>query len=319
MIKLSNGHIIKYVIASGALAFDGLGWLWERFLVWLGFIKPQLFAVVLKTLTRHPRRGNLRWWAPWRCVALILGGAVNKVGLTNRGFDWWFGHIAPRLNYKKYRLIASIFGDQEELVYMAEKLNRYNFVAVEVNYSCPNADHSSQVDAIVKALEALKRFCRHPLIIKLGVDQDCLVISARLVGVVEAISLNSVKWEIAFPGQQSPLHQLEKQVGGGGGGVSGKPAQVHNWAMVKALADQGSIPVIAPSIMEFDDINHATYGLGAKAWSCGTIHLPSYPPWRKPWTIFTNPCKPTQFVQRLQARERHINRQRLKNYQSQNS
>jgi hypothetical protein len=47
------------MVASGALAFDGKGWPWERPLVWLGLIKPELFTVVIKSLTRNPRRGNL--------------------------------------------------------------------------------------------------------------------------------------------------------------------------------------------------------------------------------------------------------------------
>lgn len=168
------------MVASGALAFDGLGWWWERPLVRFGLVKPELFTVVLKTLTRQPRKGNLRWWKPWDCVALIKDGAVNKV---------------------------------------------------------------------------------------------------------------------AFPDKRSPLHRLEKRVGGGGGGVSGKPAQRFNWEAVDKLAEQGVLPVIGPSIMQYEDIGKMRR-LGAKAYSFGAIHLPSYPIWLKPWTIFTNPCKPTQFVER---------------------
>ena len=79
MISLSNGHTFEYMIASGALGFDGKGWIWERPLVRLGLIKPELFTVVIKTLTRNPRPGNLRWWKPWTCVRLISGGSVNKI------------------------------------------------------------------------------------------------------------------------------------------------------------------------------------------------------------------------------------------------
>ncbi len=89
MIALSNDHVFTYMVASGALAFDGKGWPWERPLVWSGLIKPELFTVVIKSLTRNPRPGNLRWWKPWTCVRLIPGGAVNKVGLTNPGIEWW--------------------------------------------------------------------------------------------------------------------------------------------------------------------------------------------------------------------------------------
>ena len=98
MIRLSNGHVLDHVVASGSLAFDGKGWPWERPMVAAGLIRPELFTVVLKTLTRDPRRGNLRWHSPWSCVALVPGGAVNKVGLTNPGVDWWVRDVGPKLD-----------------------------------------------------------------------------------------------------------------------------------------------------------------------------------------------------------------------------
>src|SRR6185369_4551400 len=106
MIMLSNGHKFEYMAASGALAYNGKGWLWERPLVGLGLIEPRLFTIVIKTLTRKPRKGNLRWWKPWTCVRLIPGGSVNKVGLTNPGIDWWCWEVAPTIDFKK----LSIFG-----------------------------------------------------------------------------------------------------------------------------------------------------------------------------------------------------------------
>ncbi len=283
-----------YVVASGALAFDGKGWPWERPLVWAGLIRPELFAVTIKSLTRHPRTGNLRWWkpwtwlpfSPWSCVRFVLGGVVNKVGLTNPGIDWWCREIGPRLDYQGRLIIGSIFGDASELVEMAEMLNRFDLVAIEINVSCPNTGHAmDQVQMVIDSVKAVKRVSRHPIIVKVSVDQDYLAIVRELVGIAEAVSLNSVPWATAFPnGEKTPLAQLEKRVQGGGGGVSGKPAQQHNWAAVKALAKQGLIPVIGPSVMEFEDIKQLC-ALGAPAISFGAIHL------RTPW-------RPTTFVKR---------------------
>ena len=286
MIIFTNGHKLKYMVASGVLAFDGKGWLWERPLVWLGFIKPELFTVVIKSLTRHPRHGNLRWWKPWTCVRMIPGGAVNKVGLTNSGIEWWCKNVGPSLDFKKFPIVGSIFGDEEELVEMAEMLNRFNLVGLEVNVSCPNSGHAmEQAQMVVNSVKAVKSISRHPVIVKVSADQDYLVIAHGLVGVVEAISLNSVPWKTVFTnGERTPLWRLEMQVGGGGGGVSGKPAQRHNWTAVAELAKQGSLPVIAPSIMEYEDMGYVRT-LGAKAVSFGVIHL------RTPW-------RPTSFVKR---------------------
>ena len=66
MITLPNGHVIDFVAASGALAYDGYGWPWERPLLWSGLLDPREFTVVTKTLTAAPRLGVLRWWCPWR-------------------------------------------------------------------------------------------------------------------------------------------------------------------------------------------------------------------------------------------------------------
>ena len=73
------------------------------------------------------------------------------------------------------------------------------------------------------------------------------------------------------------------------GGVSGKPAQKHNWAAVEALAKQGSLPVVGPSAMEFEDMKKLRK-LGAKAISFGAIHL------RTPW-------KPTSFINMDKTKE----------------
>lgn len=286
MITLSNGHVFNYMVASGALGFDGKGWPWERPLTWLGLIKPELFTVVIKTLTRHPRKGNLRWWKPWTCVRLIPGGAVNKVGLTNLGIEWWCKRVGPRLDLQRFPIVGSIFGEKQELVEMTEMLNEFDLVGLEVNVSCPNTGHLMEItEIVVDSVKAVKRASRHPIITKVSADQDYLTIAQELSGFAEAISLNSVPWNTAFPNsKQTPLWKLEKKVGGGGGGVSGKPAQAHNWAAVSALAQQGVIPVIAPSIMEFEDIAHVR-SLGAHAVSFGAIHL-------------RTPCKPTSFVQK---------------------
>lgn len=295
MIRLSNGHTIDHVVASGALAFDGKGWLWERPLVWLGLIKPELFTVCIKSLTLLPRKGNLRWWKPWTCVRLIPGGSVNKVGLTNKGIDWWCTKIGPHLDFKKFKLVGSIFGDTKELRFMADQLNDFDFVALEINVSCPNSGHAMDATTtVIESVRAVKAVSRHPLIVKVSVDQDYLEIAKLLKGIAEAISLNSVPWAIAFPnGEQSPLWKLEQAVGGGGGGVSGIPAQDHNWRAVQHLVTQGSLPVICPSIMKYDDIAFARKTLGAHAVSFGAIH-------------FKTPWRPTQFVIQEMKENTHV-------------
>lgn len=288
MIKLSNGHVLDYVVASGSLAFDGRGWLWEKPLVRAGLIKPELFTVVLKTLTRHPRAGNLRWHKPWSCVRLLPGGSVNKVGLTNPGIEWWCRDVAPGLDYRRRSLVASIFGDAHELAEMAAMMNRFGLVGLEVNPSCPNTGHALEtVEAVIRGVAAVKAVSHHPVIVKVSAGQDYRTIARGLMGVADAVALNSVPWELVFPESRSPLWRLERQVGGGAGGVSGRPAQILNWRAVREIAADDTLPVIAPSIMDYADLERVR-ALGAQAVSFGAIHL------RTPW-------KPTMIVRRDKA------------------
>jgi len=293
MITLSNGHKLEYVVASGALGFDGRGWWHERPLVWLGLIQPKLFTVVIKSLSLQPIKGNLCWWkpwtwipwSPWSCVRFLPGGAVNKVGLTNPGIDWWIANVAPTLTKEEFkRTVVSLYGSKDELVVMIIKLNRFPFAAYEINDSCPNTGHLlSQTNSIVQTVKAAKKVSKHPLILKLSVAQDYLRIAEGVYEEVEAISINSVPWDRVFFGKKSPLEKIGKP-GSGKGGVSGKPAQNLNWKAILELSQESPIPVIAPGMMEYADLNFVRT-LGAKAVSFGAIHL------RTPW-------KPTSIVRK---------------------
>ena len=173
---------------------------------------------------------------------------------------------------------------------MAHMLNYVNVMGIEVNASCPNTGHPmNDVQSVVDDVKAVKKSCRHPIIVKVSVAQDYCEIVRRLEGIAEAVSLNSVPWEMICPSKtpsrKSPLWRLEEKVGGGGGGVSGKLAQKLNWLAVNQLATQvHAMPIIGPSIMEYRDLARVR-AAGASAVSFGAIHL------RTPW-------KPTSIVEK---------------------
>lgn len=280
MIKLSNGHSFEYMVASGALAFDGLGWPWERPLRWVKLLDETLFTTVIKTLTLKLRRGNLRWYNPLGCIRLIPGGTLNAVGLTNPGIDWWCRKIGPRIDSDKAPVMGSILGEPIELAVMTSLLNSFDLVGMEINASCPNTNDDLLVNTekIIESCKVVKRISRFPVILKLSVVHDVGKIVPRVEGMVEAFSINSVPWRVVFPGRRSPLAHL------GGGGVSGKVAQPFTWKLVEELSKMTKTPVIGPSVWKFEDIAKLR-SLGAKAISFGAIFL------RYPW-------RPTQFVRR---------------------
>lgn len=298
MITLPNGHKLRYVAASGALGFDGKGWPWERPLVWAGLLRPELFTTVIKSLTLKPtegnlgltRDGNMKWWNFHRCIRFIRGGAVNRVGLTNGGFRWWVDHISPTIDFERASLVSSMFGPLPEVAQMARQLDRFPFAAHELNVSCPNTGHKSEeAAAVIAAVREIRALVEKPIIVKLGVQQDVVAIARGLNGVVSAISINTVPWELAFgPDQprQSPLAGLEKKLGTPGkGGVSGIPAQAKNWEAVRLIHSRvPGMPVIGPSVMRYGDVAKVR-AAGAAAISFGTCFM------RTPW-------RPTQIVLR---------------------
>lgn len=281
MITLSNGHSFEYMAASGALEFDGNGWPWEQPLRWCGLLDPSLFTVVIKTLTRHPRKGNLKLYKPWTCIRLIPGGVVNAVGLTNPGIEWWCETVGPNVNRKKIALVGSILSDSiDELGEMAAMLNDYDLVGLEINASCPNTEDNllSHTKKVIEQTIAVKEKSHLPLILKLSVVHDVETIVRELTGCVEAYSINSVPWNSMYPHRTSPLARL------GGGGVSGRVAQTYTWALLKKLTTITATPVIGPSVWNYEDIAEVRRH-GARAVSFGSVFL------RYPW-------RPTLFVKR---------------------
>lgn len=274
MIRFSNGAQVEFLTGSGALGFDGRGWWWEYPLRWLGVLNPHDFAIVVKTLTLRPRKGNLRWYAPWRCVRLIRGGAVNAVGLTNPGVDWWLRTCYPRMRRMNLQIVVSVYPESvEEARAFAQKLQPLPMTALELNASCPNVAHC-EADAVshVRAVAQALAETGHPLIVKVGYDQPYVAIAQALEGVAEAIhAINAVPWRMVYPERRSPLAQL------GGGGVSGEPIRPFVREAIRRLTQATTLPIIAGGgVYTLHDLQEL-WALGARAFSIGTLFL------RAPW------------------------------------
>ena len=268
---------IAWLVASGGLWFDGLGWWWEKFFIRLGWMKPPSPKVVriIKTLTLPRRKGNLKSYWPMGCIRFIHShwekrpawqrwllsfipfGAVgvnNSVGLTNQGFTWWLKKIWPKIkNRKDLRIIISLFGTPDELVAMIEIINilsdpNHVIVGIQINGACPNSgeDLSKNADTVAESCQRAAKISRFPLSLSVSVAHDIDRIVAKTRDVIELYTINSVPWVKAFGDLKSPLKHL------GNGGVSGKVVQDITWALAERLEELG-VDVAWPSVWELSD------------------------------------------------------------------
>ncbi|MGG3494116.1 dihydroorotate dehydrogenase, partial [Brevibacillus choshinensis] len=94
-----------------------------------------LGAVVPKSITKHPRKGNA---TPRICET--PAGMINSIGIQSKGIHYYMENVIPY--YRRYQtpLISSISADSiEEFVEMAGIIAGTDGVAaLELNISCPN-------------------------------------------------------------------------------------------------------------------------------------------------------------------------------------
>lgn len=279
MIEFSNKHKMTFCCASGALGFDGRGWIWEYLLRWLGVIDPKTLTIVSKTVTLEPKKGNLS--KPWSCVKFLSNcSVVNSVGLSNPGVRVWIDKYYKISIQKGYNIAVSVKVDNlKEARIVAGILRGLKLAYVEVNLSCPNTEEVSP-----EVLAELKE-CDHPIVLKLSRNQINSQYINYTDNYVEAYhAINSVPWNDIFPETKSPL-AMEY----GNGGVSGKA--IHKMALnsVKELKDLTNKPIIGGGgIFHFNDVLSFEEH-GANAFSIGTCFL------LKPW-------RPKQIIRRYQRK-----------------
>lgn len=114
-------------------------------------------AVVTKTLTLNPRKGNL----PPRICELECG-ILNSIGLENPGLDVFIREKLPEIQKIDTEFIVSIAGeDIEQYVEITRRLNKIKSVkALEVNLSCPNLRLKKLVSQSAKATSSVLRAVR---------------------------------------------------------------------------------------------------------------------------------------------------------------
>lgn len=104
-------------------------------------IKAGAGMVVLKSITLNPRVGN-----PWPRIVKFSSGFLNSVGLTNPGLKEGKRQIEKLIKNSSVPIVISIFSTNiAEFKKMAEELAQLNPFALELNLSCPNLKHETNI------------------------------------------------------------------------------------------------------------------------------------------------------------------------------
>ncbi|MBU0503990.1 MAG: dihydroorotate dehydrogenase [Candidatus Omnitrophota bacterium] len=106
-------------------------------------ILKELGAIVTKTITLNPRRGNP---PPRTCET--PSGMLNSIGLENPGVENFLKEKLPFLKKSGVPIIISITSESgvEEFVKLARRLDGVKDIsAIEINISCPNIRNDTKI------------------------------------------------------------------------------------------------------------------------------------------------------------------------------
>jgi dihydroorotate dehydrogenase (NAD+) catalytic subunit len=126
-----------------------------------------LGAIVTKTLTWHPRKGN----PPGR-ITECGDTLINSIGLQNIGVKEFCEEALPKIVPLQKPIIASVGGhDPDGMLKTVEYIDREEITAIELNLSCPNLGTTRLVaqdpEAIKKTVASARSLTQKALIAKL--------------------------------------------------------------------------------------------------------------------------------------------------------
>lgn len=239
-LKLPN----PILLASGTV-----GGIFERVLDF-----SRVGAVVLKTVTREPLKGN-----PPPRIHETPSGMLNSIGLENKGLDAFLKGELPRALEWNTRVIVSLSGvDERDYVAIARRLEPFRQIkALELNLSCPNVSHgldwATDPRRTHRVVRAVKRATPFPVIAKLTPNVTDIVPIARAAMDAGADALSLVN---TLKGMAVDWRRRRPVLGRGTGGLSGpaiKPVALRLvWEVCRALPEA---PVIGiGGISDADDV-----------------------------------------------------------------
>jgi dihydroorotate dehydrogenase (NAD+) catalytic subunit len=244
-------------------------------------------AVVLKSVTRHPRLGN-----PTPRLVHTPSGLLNAIGLQNPGIDWYVEREVPKYANRPWPVIGSVAGFSiDDYAYVCERLAKCApIAAIELNISCPNVGSEGETFACdpnltARVVRAARATTDKTLIVKLSpnvTDIAAIASEAQAAGADALAVINTVR------GMGIDVETWRPRLGNVTGGLSGPAIRPIAVLAVYEVACAVSIPIVGQGGIETVTDALEFFLAGATAVSIGTAN-------------FTDPRIPERIVAELQA------------------
>ncbi len=257
-------------------------------------------AVVLKTVTLEPRKGN----SPPR-LRETEGGLLNAIGLENVGLESFLETKLPDAARLPAPLVASAAaGDPAGFAELAREMGaRSEVAAVELNISCPNVERArrplwADPAGVGEVVAAARAETDRPLLVKLSpnaADVVSVAVAAEEAGADALVVANTL------PGMRIDIDARRPALGNVTGGLSGRALMPVNLALVWSVSREVGVPIVGSGgVRTFGDALEYMMA-GATAVQVGTA-------------LFTDPRTPGLIAAGLDERMRSDGFTRLHSY-----
>lgn len=203
----------------------------------------RLGAVVPKSITKHPRKGNA---TPRVCET--PSGMINSIGIQSKGIEYYMEHVIPY--YRRYQvpLISSISAESiEEFAEMSAIIaGAKEVAALELNISCPNlkgngAAFGMDAQATRDLIREVRQVTKKPLIAKLTPNVTSIQEIALAAEEGGADGLNVANTILAMA---IDIHSRKPRIGNVLGGLSGPAVKPIIVRMIYQVHQVTSLPII---------------------------------------------------------------------------
>ncbi|MED1951523.1 dihydroorotate dehydrogenase [Brevibacillus centrosporus] len=203
----------------------------------------QLGAVVPKSITKHPRKGNA---TPRVCET--PAGMINSIGIQSKGIDYYMENVIPYYGRYQTPLISSISADSiEEFAEMASIIaGTKEVAALELNISCPNlkgngAAFGMDAKLTCELISEVRKVTEKPLIAKLTPNVTSIQEIALAAEAGGADGLNVANTLLAMA---IDVHTRRPRIGNVLGGLSGPAVKPIIVRMIYQVHQVTKLPII---------------------------------------------------------------------------